>query len=175
MNQPYEDILIHPSEQSTYELLSPFRQLPLLVVDETHRLSHDLPICRYLAELGNLRGSNSAEASTCDMIVEQLRDCIVERTSKSSRDMSIVERTLTGLEKLVSLNGSGKYVVGCTMTWADLAMVNAWEWLMSEHTTRMLMSNQFPLIKQHNDFVRATPVVDEWFRRQKPLGRVKNV
>lgn len=68
--------------KKAYQQLSPFHQLPLLIIDDKHRISHDLPICRYLVELGHLRGTNAFEASTCDMIVEQLRECIVNNIGK---------------------------------------------------------------------------------------------
>lgn len=180
IDQPFEDIHVHANETSTYQSLSPFSQLPLLLIDEEHRLCHDLPICRYLAEVGGLRGSNATEAATCDMIVEQLRACIDKATTAKSAGsdwMFIVERTLIGLEKLISLNhaSTAKFVVGGAITWADLAMVNAWEWLINDYATRMILASRFPLIKEHNDFVRGLPAVDEWFRKQKPLGKVKNV
>lgn len=89
--------------------------------------------------------------------------------------MDTVERTLNGIEKLISLNEAGKYVVGDKLTWADLAMVNACEWLLNGHSNRNLLASRFPLIKAHNEFVRTLPAVQEWFSKQKPLGRVKNV
>ena len=70
--------------KKAYQQLSPFHQLPLLIIDDKHRISHDLPICRYLVELGHLRGANAFEASTCDMIVEQLRECIVNNIGNNT-------------------------------------------------------------------------------------------
>lgn len=82
---------------------------------------------------------------------------------------------MDGLEKLICLNETSKYVVGAKLTWADLAMVNACEWLLNGNSNRALIANRFPLVKAHNEFVRSLPTVQEWFSNQKPLGRVKNV
>ena len=91
--------------------------------------------------------------------------------------LDMVERTMNGLEKLISLNESSKFAVGSKLTWADLAMVNACEWLLNGYSNRNnnLLASKYPLIQAHNEFVRSTPTIQEWFGKQKPLGRVKNV
>ena len=112
------------------------------------------------------------------MINEQLKDC-VDHTVKSLQEMDIVKknqqltrfqtetlpRALNGYEKLLSLN-SNKFIVGNSLTWADLALVNAWEWL--DDQCKALL-NLYPLVQSHNEFMRSIPKVAEWLREQKPL------
>ncbi len=61
---------------------------------------------------------------------------------------------------------SNKFIVGSSLSWADLALVLAWEWL--DDTSKQLL-NHFPLVKSHNEFIRSVPKVSEWLMKQKPL------
>ena len=78
-------------------------------------------------------------------------------------------KTLSGYEKMLNMN-SGKYIVGNKLTWADLAIINSWEWL--DDNSKQLI-NRYPLVKRHYEFVQSLPEVSEWFRKQKPLRVTK--
>lgn len=80
-------------------------------------------------------------------------------------------KTLNGFEKLLSLN-SGKFIVGKTLTYADLGLVNAWEWL--DETSKPILNN-YPLVKSHNLFIRTIPCITEYFNSLKPLNKIKRV
>lgn len=112
------------------------------------------------------------------MVNEQLKECAdytiknlqqVDQVKKQQQTqhfiMSVLPKTLNGYEKMLSLN-STDFIVGNGLTWADLALVNAWEWL-DEHSKQIV--GRYPLIKNHNDFIRSIPKVTAWFRNQKPL------
>lgn len=145
IEQPYEDIRVNQAELSTYQPLAPFNQLPLLIINDQHRISQEISICRYLAQVGGLTGANLIQSTTCDMIVEQLREC----TEKKQNHFAL-DKTLEGLEKLTSLNGENKFIVGSSLTWADLALVNAWEWLFSDYESMRTIGAKYPLIKSHS-------------------------
>lgn len=112
------------------------------------------------------------------MINEQLKDCTdhtirhlqefdhVRKVQQLNRfKTELLPRALNGYEKLLSLSPS-KFLVGNTLTWADLALVNAWEWLDDQCKPVL---GYYPLVKNHNDFVRSIPKVAEWLKEQKPL------
>lgn len=178
----FEDIKIKQSEWSLYKSFMPFEQLPVLIVNDQMKIAQTNTICRFLANYFGLNGSNDLESIMCDMIVEQLRECAdsvifcmqeldhQKRAQMYSRFQSdTLLKTLNGFEKILTINKS-KYIVGSRLTWADLAMVNAWEWL--DETSRRLF-DQYDLVKSHYEFIRRIPLVAEWFAKQTPLRVLK--
>ncbi len=176
--QSYEPVQIKLSEWNVYRTFMPFEQLPVLVLNDTIRIAQTNTICRFLAGKFNLNGSNEIEAVQCDMVNEQLKDCIdhtarnlqEKDSSKKHQQMQhftgvILPKTLNGYEKMLSLNSSS-FIVGDSLSWADLALVNAWEWL-DENSRRLL--DQYPLVKRHNEFIRTLPKVSEALKELKPL------
>ena len=112
------------------------------------------------------------------MVNEQLRECAehtirsLQETDQSKKQQQMqrftnetLPKTLNGYEKMLSLN-SNKFIVGNSLSWADLALINAWEWL-DDHSKRLLSNH--PLVETHNEFIRSLPRVAEWLRDQKPL------
>jgi hypothetical protein len=112
-----EMIQIKQNEWSNYKLFMPFEQLPVLVINDKWRICQANTICRFLAKQFNLNGSNEIESVTCDMIVEQLKECaneamnIVQETDTIRRNLFInnfkngtLQRTLIGFEKMLNLN-----------------------------------------------------------------------
>lgn len=84
----------------------------------------------------------------------------------------ILPKALNEFEKMLSLN-SGKFLIGRTLTYADLGLVNAWEWL-DEGIGKQIL-NEYPLIKNHNTFIRTIPCVNEYFQSLKPLNKIRRV
>ena len=116
------------------------------------------------------------------MIIEQLRECgdyayqiMSEMNQIKKNQMStkflvdILPKTLEGYEKILSKN-SGKFMVGDSLTLADVALVNAWEWL--DCASRKIFDN-YPLVKSHEMFVRTIPEISNWLKMQKPLTVLK--
>jgi glutathione S-transferase len=68
--------------------------------------------------------------------------------------------------------GSGKFIVGNSLTWADLALVNGWEWL-DDISKQLVLS--YSIIRNHNEFIKSLPKVSQWFKSQKPLTVFKRV
>ena len=153
-----------------------------MVLNDEIRIAPANTICRFLASRFNLNGSNEIENIQCDMINEQLREC-ADYALKIVRESDIVKRhelqakflgellpkTLNGYEKMLSL--SSRFIVGSVLSWADLGMLLAWEWL--DEASKQLIG-RYPLVKSHNEFIRSLPKVSEWLREQKPLRVFKN-
>ena len=178
----YEDVQIKQSEWNSYKSFMPFEQLPVLVINDEIRIAPTNTICRFLASCFSLNGNNEIELITCDMISEQLKECsdyavrCLQETDSTKKNLlankfinDVLPKTLNAYEKMLSLN-SGRFIVGNRLTWADLAIVNAWEWL--DDMSKQIL-NRYPLIKSHNEFVRSLPNVAEWFKIQKPLRVLK--
>lgn len=112
------------------------------------------------------------------MVNEQLREC-ADHTIKNLKEndqikkqeqikkfsSEILPKTLSGYEKMLGLNSS-QFIVGNCLSWADLALVNAWEWLDDVSKQQL---NYYPLVKKHNDYIRTVPLVADWLKQQKPL------
>jgi glutathione S-transferase len=185
-NQDYESVRIKTTEWSQYKPYMPFEQLPVLVVDDSLKISQPIVICRFLAKCFQLNGLNDFESIQCDMVVEQLREIIdlftlqiiheydLNKKNKSLQQFmtDILPKTLNGFQKMLTMNHC-KFIVGKQVTWADLALVNAWEWL--DEIFRPVILNQYPMIKNHNEFIRSIKPVGDWFKTQKPLRVSKNV
>jgi glutathione S-transferase len=183
--QCYEDIQIKPTEWTAFSPYMPFEQLPVLLVNDEFKLAQPTVICRYLARLLRLSGSNEEESIACDMIVEQLRELIdfsiqilQERNDPVRRQMlyaefasSLLPRTLNGYERILSLSRS-KFIVGNQLSWADLALVNGWEWL--DELCRPVL-NKYQMVRAHNEYIRSLAPVAAWLKATKPLSLTKNV
>jgi glutathione S-transferase len=117
------------------------------------------------------------------MIIEQLRECgdyafqimsemnpVIKKQISNKFLTDILPKTLEGYEKILSQN-SGKYIVGDSLTLADLALVNGWEWL--DYASRKVLNN-YSLVKNHEIFVRSIPEVSSWLKMQRPLTVLKN-
>ncbi len=177
-SQVYEPVQIKQAEWNLYRTFMPFEQLPVLVLNDTVRIAQTNTICRFLATKFSLNGSNEIEAIHCDMVNEQLKD-FIEHTARNLQEKDPIRKqqqlqqfinvtlpkTLNGYEKMLSLNPSS-YIVGGSLSLADLALINAWEWL-DENSRRLL--DQYPLVKKHNDFIRSLPKVSEALKELKPL------
>ena len=162
----------------------PFEQLPVLIINDDYKLAQANTICRFLANIFKLNGKSEIENISCDMIVEQLKECAdvalhamseinqIKKIQMSNKFMmDILPKTLNGFEKILSQN-SGKYIVGNSLTVADLALINGWEWL--DHASRQVLES-YHLVKCHESFIRSIPEVSQWLKKQKPLTVLKKV
>ena len=187
VKQPYEDVQIKSSDWLAYKAFMPFEQLPVLIVNDGElKLAQVSTICRFLAKRFQLDGANETENIVCDMVSEQLKECADQMSSalqnadsaqKKSAQMSrllneTLPRTLAGYEKMLNMNNS-RFVVGQQLTWADLAIVNAWDWMGDE--VRMTHFVKYPLVKKHYEFIRSIAEVEHWFKHQKPLMVIRKV
>jgi glutathione S-transferase len=185
VNEDFEDVQIKLHEWSFYKSWIPFENLPSLVVNNEFTITHLNTICRYLAKVHELNGSNDYETVMCDMIVEQLKECnditaqLITETDVFKRIQiynklisDVLPKTLDGYQKILEYNKINKYIIGNKLTYADLALVVSWDWL--ENSCKQLI-DLYPLVKSHNNFIRNLPQVNEWFIKQKPLNIQKTV
>ena len=121
----------------------------------------------------------------CDMIVEQLKECTnvaaqliietdaIKRIQIYNKFISdLLPKTLNSYEKILQYNKTNKFIIGTGLTYADLALVSAWEWL--EEGCKQLI-DLYPFVKAHNIFIKNLPKVSDWFKNQKPLNIQKIV
>jgi glutathione S-transferase len=184
-NEDYEDVQIKSHEWNFYKSWIPFEQLPALVINNEFTITHLNTICRYLAKSHNLNGSNDYENVMCDMIFEQLNECTeqalklitetdaIKRIQTYNKFISnVLPQTLNGYEKMLQCNKNNNFIIANQLTYADLALVCAWEWL--EDGCKQLIE-LYPLVKNHNLFIKNLPKVSAWFKNQKPLNIQKTV
>jgi glutathione S-transferase len=183
-NQIYEDIKIKQADQNFYNNYMPFEELPVLIIDDEFKIAEVNSICRFLAKYFDLDGDNEIEKVMCDMVVERLKECADQYTlihlNDSLQNNALLHRflnetltkTLNGYEKMMNINFKSKFIVGNKITWADLAIVNSWEWL-DENCKQLI--NRYLLVKRHYDFIRNTKEINEWFNKQKPLRVFKKI
>lgn len=183
-NQIYEDLQIKQADQIFYSNFMPFEELPVLIIDDEFKIAQVNSICRFLAKYFDLDGGNEIEKVMCDMVVERLRECsdqysLITQNESLQKNVSLsrflnetLTKTLNGYEKILAMNIKFRYIVGTEISWADLAVINSWEWL--DDNLKQLI-NHYPLVKRHYDFIRNIKEVNEWFNKQKPLRVNKKV
>lgn len=133
----------------------PFGQLPLLQIDGIE-LVQSQAIVRYLARRANLMGSTPKEEVICDMIAETVRDLIslvagtpfARRRSGAELDKHIAllrdkwQARASRLEQGLKANG-GVYLVGKSVTYADILVAHALTWYVEEVSQSILLSFGF--------------------------------
>jgi hypothetical protein len=121
----------------------------------------------------------NAERARIQGIIESKKNEINTENESLQKNVSLgrflneaLAKTLNGYEKILGMNIKFRYIVGAKITWADLAIINSWEWL-DENFKQLI--NHYPLVKLHYDFIRNIKEVSEWFNKQKPLRVNKKV
>lgn len=124
----------------------PFEQLPILQVDET-TISQSCAIARYAAKKAGLYPNDNVQAAQTDMIVDAWRDildifygCYMDRVVDNGRLVMKMREPKVKLEKLneffdttwsmhlrrfekmISSSSNSPFLVGDSLTWADLAL-----------------------------------------------------
>ncbi len=126
----------------------PFEQLPILQVGET-TISQSCAIARYAAKKAGLYPKDNILAAQTDMVVDAWRDildifygCYVERVVENGRFIMKMRETKVRIdklndffkttvpmhwgrfEKIISTNSNSPFLVGNSLTWADLALLD---------------------------------------------------
>ncbi len=131
----------------------PFQQLPILMVGETI-ISQSCAMARYAAKISGLYPSDDIKAALSDMIVDAWRDlldlfyaCHVDRVTKEGKFVMtmrsdeervdklneffnvILPAHFNTFEELISNNKNSPFLIGESVTWADLAVFDLLETL----------------------------------------------
>jgi glutathione S-transferase len=156
----------------------PFWQIPALEVDGVF-LGQTDSLMRFAARLANLYPHDSLEAARSDMIVVHQADVhsaiakmsfdgvpgapgtqMVPEQERQKRIGAWFETTLPGLlERLERLAGHG-FMVGTTLTWADICIFNRLTQLLD--IDENLLSGNFAKLRAVYENVATLPSVREW-------------
>lgn len=122
----------------------PFGQLPLLQIDGLE-LVQSQAIIRYLAKREKLEGKTSSDIAKCDMIAETVRDLISLAVrvpflkTKANDEYSSLIATMRDKWSSVGsrfeailINNGKTYLVGSSMTYADILVVHVLTWFVEE-------------------------------------------
>jgi len=135
------------------EVQLPFGQLPLLQIDGLE-LAQSQTIIRYLAKRAGLQGATPKDEVVCDMIAETVRDLITlvagtpfarrRGPEELEKHMKLLKEKwqarASRLEIGIKANG-GQFLVGKTVTYADVLVAHCLTWYVEEVRTR----TTFPL------------------------------
>lgn len=178
----FKDTRIRPEDWLQLKPTTPCGQLPVLWVDGTTQISQSHAIARYLAREFGLAGKTSLDQAKADMIVDSVIDmmapihpCFSEKDVNKKNEMrrNYEEQLPSFIEKLQNLlqqNNDGKgYFVGDEMTWADIAVMNAWHWIPGFGV--FLPLHQYPALHEHRERVESHPNITKWLeqRPQTPV------
>uniref|UniRef100_F1LCB6 glutathione transferase n=1 Tax=Ascaris suum TaxID=6253 RepID=F1LCB6_ASCSU len=135
---PFEDIRIFEDEWVELKPTTPFGQLPVLEFDG-HKLAQSFAINRYLARKFGFAGNDPLEEAFVDSIADAFNDffretikTVVAAANDDVEDKEAVynetivpakEKLFPPLRQFLSKSNSG-YVVGKSLTWADLMISN---------------------------------------------------
>ena len=183
----------------------PFEQLPILQVGET-TIGQSCAIARYVAKKAGLYPEDSLLAAQTDMVVDAWRDildifygCYVDRVVDNGRLImkmreaqvrinklndffeTTVPMHLERFEKMISTDSNSPFLVGDSLTWADLALfdllstfartANLWStpstfFYISEpygpYQPPAEILKPYPLVNQLSKTISETPNIKTW-------------
>lgn len=179
--QKYEDYRIEWPNDQWPELKTqfPFKQLPVLEVTEnskTYTIAQSMTISRFLANRFGLAGKNELERTNADMIIDQVTDIfngvrlIYGQPDSDSKQVALqtafnqtYPRMLLDIQCILEKNQSG-YLVGETVTYADLYLVNLYDWFCESKGDIL---NKLPLLKEHDQKIRNMESLRDFLIHEK--------
>jgi glutathione S-transferase len=193
--EPYEDVRLDSKEWARMKPDMPFLQIPVLEVSETddyngatttafYRLAQSKTIVKFLANRFNLAGENEMDRTLADMITEEIVDTNVilnniyklpngEKKRDALRDAmhGQVLTNLTCIQNLLEANKhGGGYLVGKSLTYADLHLLYFYEWL-KDYKSEILA--KLPLLKEHEKKISELPRIAEHLSKHAHVKTAK--
>ncbi|VDO32212.1 unnamed protein product [Haemonchus placei] len=181
--QDFEDVRYSFEEFPKHKAELPFGQMPVLEFDGK-QLAQSSAIARYLARQFGLAGKNAFEEALVDSIADQLKDYFRELRpfyralhGFDKGDLDALFRDLfmpthrnffTLMTKFLVNNKSG-YLVGDSLTWADLWVADIATWTKKYPS----LYDGFPEMKAHAEKIRSIPAVQKWLEENKFFRMVK--
>jgi len=155
---------------------TPFNKIPILEVDGTV-ISESRAIARYLAREHKLAGKTSLDQAKCDMLVDafydfmsHLRELLVEKDEQKKNEIKakfateILPPAFDSYTKILESNGGGKgFIVGDSVTWADLGLAHAL-WGLQQRQATVL--DKRPLLKEYMDRILSRPNIKAWMDKR---------
>ncbi|VDO85502.1 unnamed protein product [Heligmosomoides polygyrus] len=170
----YEDVRLTSEEWPKHKPEMPFGQVPVLEVDG-QKLAQSLAIVRYLARQFGYAGKTPFEEALVDSIGDQYKDFVNEvrpylRVAlgyQEGDEVSFLSRTFGGrsadtvclVSAVLCCLNSG-YLVGDSLTWADLVLAE-----MAEVAKKVpTLYDGFPEVKAHSEKIRSIPALAKWLQ-----------
>ncbi|XP_064617688.1 hematopoietic prostaglandin D synthase-like [Liolophura sinensis] len=170
----YEDERIERSEWPVLKSKMPYGQLPVLEVDGV-QIAQSTAIFRYLAREFGYAGKTSIDQAladmfvcSCDDLVKPLIDiyrCKDEKTKEEMKQNFLDETAplyLSKFEEALVLNNG--YLVGDSLTWADLVLISTMPWVEKMVPPETLAP--FPKIKDHKVRIESLPKIASWIEKR---------
>jgi glutathione S-transferase len=175
---PYEDYRIEKKDWPNVKSTFPWGQVPVLQVDDV-TLCQTLAIERFLARKYGLTGANELETTKCDEYVDAIEDLVQEwkkiaHNSDEAKKVELKEtflnvhapKCLNKLSALKTSNEGSLWLVGQSITWADLviaAILDRFETMIDPS-----FLDSYPVMKALKQRVFSIPKVKEYVDIRPP-------
>lgn len=175
--QSFEDFRFERDQWPTHKPNMPYGQVPVLEITEGDKkimLPQSMAIYRYLANKYGHAGKTDLEKAQVDAIADLINDMInaampgfYEQDPVKKEEFftkyfaETIHSFLAHLVKALEENKGG-FLVGDVVTFADLILVNSWEWMKAKDT----IFEKYPALKAHYEKVRLIPQIAEWIQKR---------
>ena len=181
----------------------PFEQMPILQIGET-TISQSCAIARYAAKKAGLYPNDDIQAAQTDMIVDAWRDildifygCYVDRVVDNGRLVMKMREAKVRIEKLneffdttlpmhfktfekmISSSSNSPFIVGDSLTWADLALfdllctfdetANLW----NTQSTFFYIPEPYGPYRPSAETLKSLPLLNELSKTIKQISNIK--
>lgn len=177
----FEDVRIERAQWLELKPKTPFGQLPLLEVEGV-TLCQSQTIARFLARKFDLVGKTDLEQARSDMIVDCFGDVSKpmmkimmesDEAKKAELKKKFLEeelpKSLAAVEKLLEGNKGGDgFFVGDAVTWADLALLDASDWLSMIGADSQI--DNYPKLKALREKLSKSPKIAAWLEKRPKTG-----
>lgn len=181
---PFEDVRIPRNDETAwkeFKKYTPFGQMPVLNIHDSEtqkeiEIPQSSAIGRYLAKNFGYAGETDEEEAWVDAVVDQFKDFLVSqkqltmaiRTEKSPEQIEQIIETVVNpakktyfgvLKKLLKNNPSG-YLVGNSLTWADLQVADN---LTTLKGLKLYVPSEEPILSKFHEQIMKTPKLKDYF------------
>jgi len=175
-NVKFEDVRIEIKDWPVEKQKFRFLQVPILDIDGV-QLNQTIAIAQYLAREFHLAGKTNLEDAQCLALAEQVKDLLDvafdfrfrerDATRKAEKKQAFengaLKTMLPALEAHFKENVSkAGYVVGSSLTWADLAVYNILELVQHYLDRKDDFLAPYPTLAAHSTFIRSLPRIKKY-------------
>nr|QUF59409.1 glutathione S-transferase GSTS8-1 [Brachionus angularis] len=156
---------------------TPFLKAPVLeIIDiesqDVIQIAQSSSIMRFLANKFGFSGKNEIEKAQTDMLYEQINDMfenlvfIYKKRNEEEKNADLylaynttIPTSLGLIQNILDKNiDKSGYLVGDSLTYADVALINFYDWLRDYKESIL---EKLPLLKQHYEFIISLPAIKQ--------------